>query len=138
MAQKIKGVTSRFVALSVVFFIIALTIAPPMQRYFSQRAQISAVEAQIGASKERLKNAEAELARWRDPAYVKSQARNRLHFVLPGERQYIVVGAKSQSQNEADEQNSVADQLPDHAPWYERLISSIQTVATSGAVIETK
>jgi len=138
MAQRIKGVTSRFVALSVVFFIIALTIAPPMQRYFSQRAQISAVEAQIGASKERLQNAEAELARWRDPAYVKSQARNRLHFVLPGERQYIVVGAKSQSQNEADEQNSVADQLPDHAPWYERLISSIQTVATSGAVIETK
>jgi cell division protein FtsB len=138
MTQKIKGVTSRFVALSVVFFIIALTIAPPMQRYFSQRAQISAVEAQIGASKERLQNAEAELARWRDPAYVKSQARNRLHFVLPGERQYIVVGAKSQSQNEADEQNSVADQLPDHAPWYERLISSIQTVATSGAVIETK
>jgi cell division protein FtsB len=138
MAQKIKGVTSRFVALSVVFFIIALTIAPPMQRYFSQRAQISAVEAQIGASKDRLQNAEAELARWRDPAYVKSQARNRLHFVLPGERQYIVVGAKSQSQNEADEQNSVADQLPDHAPWYERLISSIQTVATSGAVIETK
>ncbi len=138
MAQRIKGVTSRFVALSVVFFIIALTIAPPMQRYFSQRAQISAVEAQIGASKERLQNAEVELARWRDPAYVKSQARNRLHFVLPGERQYIVVGAKSQSQNEADEQNSVADQLPDHAPWYERLISSIQTVATSGAVIETK
>ena len=138
MAQKIKGVTSRFVALSVVFFIIALTIAPPMQRYFSQRAQISAVEAQIGASKDRLQNAEAELARWRAPAYVKSQARNRLHFVLPGERQYIVVGAKSQSQNEADEQNSVADQLPDHAPWYERLISSLQTVATSGAVIETK
>lgn len=53
-----------------------------MQRYFSQRAQISAVEAQIDASKERLQNAEAELARWRDPAYVKSQARDRLHFVL--------------------------------------------------------
>jgi len=138
MANRIKGVTGRFIALSVVFFLIAITIAPPMQRYFSQRAQISAVEAQIGASKERLENAEAELARWRDPAYVKSQARNRLHFVLPGERQYIVVGAKSQAQSESVEQNSVADQLPDHAPWYERLISSIQTVATSGAVIETK
>ena len=138
MANRIKGVTGRFVALSVVFFLIALTVAPPMQRYFSQRAQISAVEAQIGASKDRLLKAEAELARWRDPAYVKSQARNRLHFVLPGERQYIVVGAKSQSEFESGEQNAVADQLPDHAPWYERLISSIQTVATSGAVIETK
>ena len=138
MANRIKGVTGRFVALSVVFFLIALTVAPPMQRYFSQRAQISSVEAQIGASKDRLLKAEAELARWRDPAYVKSQARDRLHFVLPGERQYIVVGAKSQSEFESGEQNAVADQLPDHAPWYERLISSIQTVATSGAVIETK
>ena len=138
MANRIKGVTGRFVALSVVFFLIALTVAPPMQRYFSQRAQISAVEAQIGASKDRLLKAEAELARWRDPAYVKSQARDRLHFVLPGERQYIVVGAKSQSEFESGEQNAVADQLPDHAPRYERLISSIQTVATSGAVIETK
>ncbi len=137
MANSIRGVTGRFVALSVVFFLIALTVAPPMQRYFSQRAQISAVEAQIDASKERLQNAEAELARWRDPAYVKSQARDRLHFVLPGERQYIVVGAKTE-QTAVEEQNSVADQLPDYATWYERLISSIQTVATSGAVIETK
>ena len=137
MANSIKGVTGRFVALSVVFFLIALTVAPPMQRYFSQRAQISAVEAQIDASKERLQNAEAELARWRDPAYVKSQARDRLHFVLPGERQYIVVGAKTE-QTAVEEQNSVADQLPDYATWYERLISSIQTVASSGAVIETK
>ena len=137
MANSIKGVTGRFVALSVVFFLIALTVAPPMQRYFSQIAQISAVEAQIDASKERLQNAEAELARWRDPAYVKSQARDRLHFVLPGERQYIVVWAKTE-QTAVEEQNSVADQLPDYATWYERLISSIQTVATSGAVIETK
>lgn len=137
MANSIRGVTGRFVALSVVFFLIALTVAPPMQRYFSQRAQINAVEAQIDASKERLQNAEAELARWRDPAYVKSQARDRLHFVLPGERQYIVVGAKTE-QTAVEEQNSVADQLPDYATWYERLISSIQTVATSGAVIETK
>ena len=137
MANSIKGVTGRFVALSVVFFLIALTVAPPMQRYFSQRAQISAVEAQIDASKERLQNAEAELARWRDPAYVKSQARDRLHFVLPGERQYIVVGAKTE-QTAVEEQNSVADQLPDYATWYERLISSIQTLATSGALIETK
>ena len=98
MANRIKGVTGRFVALSVVFFLIALTVAPPLQRYFSQRAQISAVEAQIDASKERLQNAEAELARWRDPAYIKSQARDRLHFVLPGERQYIVVGAKTEEQ----------------------------------------
>ena len=70
MAVK-RGVTARFVAISVVIFIIALTIAPPAQRYFTQRAQINAVEAEIEMRQQRLDQAEIELQKWRDPNYVK-------------------------------------------------------------------
>ena len=31
-------------------------------------------------------------ARWQDPAYVEAQARERLHYVLPGETRYVVLG----------------------------------------------
>ena len=31
--------------------------------------------------------------RWEDPVYVRSQARDRLFYVLPGEISYLVVGA---------------------------------------------
>ena len=128
MAVK-RGVTARFVAISVVIFIIALTIAPPAQRYFTQRAQINAVEAEIALRKQRLEQAEIELQKWRDPNYVKSQARERLHFVLPGERQYIVVGVETQESSAEKKRTPIATKQFGSAPWYTKLISSIQQVA---------
>jgi cell division protein FtsB len=132
-----RGVTARFIAISVVIFIIALTIAPPAQRYFTQRAQINAVEAEIQVRQERLEQAQIELQKWRDPNYVKSQARERLHFVLPGERQYIVVGVETQESTAAKKKTAVATKQFGSAPWYTKLISSIQQVAAkSGAPSE--
>ena len=133
-----RGVTARFVAISVVIFIIALTIAPPAQRYFTQRAQINAVEAEIQVRQERLEQAQIELQKWRDPNYLKSQARERLHFVLPGERQYIVVGIETkESAAEKKKKTTVATKQFGSAPWYTKLISSIQQVAAkSGAPSE--
>jgi cell division protein FtsB len=124
-----RGVTARFVAISVVIFIIALTIAPPAQRYFTQRAQINAVEAEISVRQQRLDQAEIELQKWRDPNYVKSQARERLHFVLPGERQYIVVGVETQESSAEKKRTPIATKQFGSAPWYTKLISSIQQVA---------
>ncbi len=137
MAVK-RGVTARFIAISVVIFIIALTLAPPAQRYFTQRAQINAVESEIAARKARLEQAEIELQKWRDPNYVKSQARERLHFVLPGERQYIVVGIETAESAAQKGKTTVATNQFGSAPWYTKLISSIQQVAagtSSGAGI---
>lgn len=132
-----RGVTARFVAISVVIFIIALTIAPPAQRYFTQRAQINAVEAEIQVRQERLEQAQIELQKWRDPNYLKSQARERLHFVLPGERQYIVVGIETQESAAEKKKTVVATKQFGSAPWYTKLISSIQQVAAkSGAPSE--
>lgn len=128
MAVK-RGVTARFVAISVVIFIIALTIAPPAQRYFTQRAQINAVEAEISVRQQRLDQAEIELQKWRDPNYVKSQARERLHFVLPGERQYIVVGVETEESSAEKKRTPIATKQFGSAPWYTKLISSIQQVA---------
>lgn len=136
MAVK-RGVTARFIAISVVIFIIAVTIAPPAQRYFTQRAQINAIEAEIDSRKSHLTEAEIELQKWRDPNYVKSQARERLHFVLPGERQYIVLGVETEASAVQKKKTPVATKQFGSAPWYTKLISSIQQVAAgTGAVQE--
>lgn len=133
MAVK-RGVTARFIAISVVIFIIAVTIAPPAQRYFTQRAQINSVEAEISNRKARLAEAEIELQKWRDPNYVKSQARERLHFVLPGERQYIVLGVETEASSVQKQKTPVATEQFGSAPWYTKLISSIQQVAAGTGV----
>ena len=118
-----RRTSNRVLALSAIFFILALTIAPPVKHYFTQRAQISALKAQLSADNTALQNAREELLLWRDPEYVKSQARERLHFVLPGERQYIVTdGENNQQQNGT---TKIASSLADGQPWYARLIASI-------------
>ena len=118
-----RRTSNRVLALSAIFFILALTIAPPVKHYFTQRAQISALKAELSADNTALQKAREELLLWQDPEYIKSQARERLHFVLPGERQYIVTdGQTSTSQNGS---TKIASSLADGQPWYARLIASI-------------
>ena len=64
-----------------------------------------------------------ELILWNDPEYVAGQARARLHFVFPGERQYIVLN--EDSGDVTPDATKVSEQFPVGIPWYSRLISSI-------------
>ena len=114
---------ARPLALIAIIFVFTLTLAPPIKNYFTQRAQINSLKSQVATDQTALDAARAELNLWRDPNYIKSQARERLHFVMPGERQYIVTGTdidKSQPQT-----TNVVSQLPEGAPWYTRLIASV-------------
>jgi cell division protein FtsB len=106
-----------------IIFVFTLTLAPPIKNYFTQRAQISALKSQVATDRTALEAARAELELWKDPNYVKSQARERLHFVMPGERQYIVTGTKEDSTQ--SDSTKVVSLLPEGAPWYTRLIASV-------------
>ena len=118
-----RRTSNRVLALSAIFFILALTIAPPVKHYFTQRAQISALKSQLSADNSALQKAREELLLWQDPDYIKSQARERLHFVLPGERQYIVTDDSTTDSNNTS--TKIASALTDGQPWYARLIASI-------------
>jgi cell division protein FtsB len=118
-----RRTSNRFLALSAILFILALAIAPPVKNYFTQRAQISALKSQLSADNVALQKAREELLLWQDPDFVKTQARERLHFVLPGERQYIVTETNSDGTQKST--TKIATSLVDGQPWYSRLIASI-------------
>ncbi|MBM3742977.1 MAG: septum formation initiator family protein [Actinobacteria bacterium] len=121
-----RGISTRLLILFIVLFAMAVTLAPPTQHYFAQRAQISTLESSIESNKKKLQEARAELERWKDPNYVRSQARSRLHFVLPGERQYIILGVESDESS--DDSAAINQNFPLGVPWYSRIISSITSV----------
>lgn len=123
-----RGISTRLLVLFIVLFSIAVTLAPPTQHYFAQRAQISALEASVASNRARLLEARAELERWKDPEYVRSQARTRLHFVLPGERQFIILGAKNETVDSSEAAAPINEDFPLGVPWYSRIISSITSV----------
>ena len=123
-----RGISTRLLVLFIVLFAVAVTLAPPTQHYFAQRAQISALESSVDSNRKKLEEARAELERWRDPEYVRSQARNRLHFVLPGERQYIILGVGTQAGDVSEGAAPINEDFPLGIPWYSRIISSITSV----------
>lgn len=122
------GLTSRSLALGTVVVMLVTFLAPPMQRYFVQRAQINALKADIEATELRITDAEKQLMRWQDPNYVKSQARGRLHYVWPGETQWIVVDKDGQ-QIQTKVELPVVDIASSSGSWYGRIFSSIELAA---------
>jgi cell division protein FtsB len=126
MAKK-SNTSARWLAVVTVAFIFAITLAPPLQHYFAQRAQINSLRAQVNDSNNALEKAREELAKWNDPEYVATQARQRLHFVFPGERQYIVLGAPKSEEEANGPVAPISTLIPNGLPWYGRLIASITT-----------
>ena len=120
---KRQGLSNRALILGVILFILAVTLAPPLQHYFNQKAQINSLKAQLQDNQSMLDAAAKELILWNDPEYVAGQARARLHFVFPGERQYIVLN--EDSGDVTPDATKVSEQFPVGIPWYSRLISSI-------------
>ncbi len=112
---------------ALVLFLLTWMVAPPAQRYFAQRAQINAVKAEVAANNQALADAARQLELWKNPDYIKTQARERLHFVLPGERQYIVTDPTEAAPAPT---TAVAKDLPGGVPWYNRLIASITQVGS--------
>ncbi|CAB4540113.1 unannotated protein [freshwater metagenome] len=125
-----RGISGRAFAFVTVLALMAITLAPPVQHYFAQRAQINALRTQLNDSESALESARRDLALWNDPTYIAAQARTRLHFVFPGEIQYEVTGIEETSETQGGPAAPIADQIPLGLPWYGRLISSITSTNT--------
>jgi cell division protein FtsB len=128
---KKSSTSARWLVVVTVAFILAITLAPPLQDYFAQRAQINSLRAQVNDSNNALEKAREELPKWNDPEYVATQARQRLHFVFPGERQYIVLDAPKSEEEANGPVAPISTLIPNGLPWYGRLIASITTTNTN-------
>jgi cell division protein FtsB len=84
------------VSVSVILVIIlgAYLISPDVQSYLNQRREIVEMEQSIQNAKDAVVDMQAERDRWQDPVYIRSQARDRLYYVLPGEVSYLVMDSE--------------------------------------------
>lgn len=68
----------------------AFVLVPTIGTYVDQRQQIAALQAAVQVSREDVADLESQRDRWTDPAYITTQARERLYYVRPGEVVYLV------------------------------------------------
>lgn len=89
-----SSLTTRAVALVAVLLILTISYASSLRVYFAQTSDIAATRAEIAERQQRIAELQGGLARWDDPEYVRTQARARLGWVVPGEMGYRVVDAE--------------------------------------------
>lgn len=103
---------------------LLLTYAYPLRVYLAQQAEISALQQHLAKQRAENEALTEQRAKWDDKAYIMSQARRRLQYVLPGETPYVVIDNSAQQGTPGavrPEQTKPAEN-----PWYGKLWSSIE------------
>ncbi len=107
----------------------AWVLVPTLGTFIDQRQKIAALEASVQVSEDQIAELEQERERWDDPAYITTQARERLYYVKPGEVVFLI-------DNDLDatdlprEQEPVSDTLEEKpADWMPQLL---RTLVSSG------
>lgn len=141
---------STWVSVIVVVVIGSFLISPDVEAFLNQRRQIAEMEESIRLAQEQVEQMQAERDRWQDPVYIRSQARDRLYYVLPGEVSYLVmdssgmdfsdtsgtVGAILADRRSADEISTEIAAANDN--WVDSLLESFLRAAIDQPVEEEK
>lgn len=109
----------------------AWVLVPTLGTFIDQRQKIAALEASVQVSKGEIDDLIAERERWSDPAYITTQARERLYYVKPGEIVYLIDNDLDPSQLPR-EQDPVSDTLEEKpADWMPQLLRTIVSAGLS-------
>ena len=119
--------TGRAAVLVLVLAVLTVSYASSMKAYLQQRQHLTELKQQIAGSEADIDTLEREKSRWRDPAYVQSQARARFGYVMPGETSYVVLGADGkplESETALLPKKDVIVKQP--TAWYDTVWQSVQ------------
>ena len=124
---------SGFSILMLALLILAvIVLAPNLRIFIEQRQQIAALEQRVDETEQSVAELTEDVARWEDPAYIESQARERLFYVYPGDISYLVVG-DADTTTTANGQ-PISDQIQTtQVDWVRSLLSSVYTAGLTVA-----
>jgi cell division protein FtsB len=120
------GLTTRSAILGLVFCALVVSAALPLREYLSQRGQIAEAQHKQALQRERVKQLEQQLRQLQDPAYVKAEARSRLHFVLPGETPYVLLTPSAAPLPSGTGVLAGTTATGPESPWYSQLWASVR------------
>lgn len=112
--------TGRAAILAVVACAIALSLAYPVREYIAQRREIAQLRVQQRQEQQQVEELAAQKQRLGDEAYIRREARRRLHMCDPGAKCYVVLGG-----DEGDDQAARHKAAPPAPPWYVTLWQSV-------------
>jgi cell division protein FtsB len=116
--------TGRAVLLGALILLLSLTLAQPVRQYLAGQAELTRLAAEGDALRQRATDLTAQLEQQKDRAWRSREARERLTYVLPGDRLVVVVDGETRG-----DEPGVLSPLPGSTPqppWYEGLLQSVE------------
>lgn len=120
-SSRLDAPAVRATILLVVLAAVVLSLAVPLRQFIRQADENRALADGIAAQQLRVAELERRAELWQDPAFAAGQARERLHFVYPGEVGYIVLGEGERPLTGPD-----IRQQDNGDGWYSRLWESVR------------
>ncbi len=122
---------SGFVVTFLVLIVAGVVILSPTLRVLAEQQQeIASLEAAFAESEQQVVALEEQRERWKDPAFVETQARERLLFVYPGDITYLVIddGEGIEDGGGIEISTGIVESSTD---WRESLLASYLVAATT-------
>lgn len=135
MQQRVPRLfTIRALVLLVVITMAFIMVFPTLRSYLDQQVRLQALRADVAATEQMNTELQAELDRWSDPAYVEAQARERLAFVMPGERALRVADPETVPEvaSTAGAGGGGLSTSGPELPWYTQIWDSVQVAGQAG------
>jgi cell division protein FtsB len=102
-----------------------LVLVPTVGTYLDQQSRIRALEHAVQLTQDEIDDLQAQSERWDDPAYITTQARERLYYVRPGEVVYLIDNDLSAAE-QPQEQAPVSDEVEQtRTDWMAQLVRSV-------------
>jgi cell division protein FtsB len=124
---------SGFVVTVLVLIVAGVVILSPTLRVLAEQQQeIAALEDALLESQQEVLALEEQRERWKDPAFVETQARERLLFVYPGDITYLVIddGTLRDDASELEISTGIVEANTD---WRDALLASYLVAATTSS-----
>ncbi|WDG17048.1 FtsB family cell division protein [Microbacterium sp. Clip185] len=112
-----------------------LVLVPTVGTYLDQQQRIAALKNSVQLTESQIADLQAQSERWDDPAYITTQARERLYYMNPGEIAYIVDNDLTEAQ-QPREQDAVSDQVQQtRTDWMAQLVGSVVTAGAAKTAV---
>jgi cell division protein FtsB len=121
-------------ALTILLLVVAslIVLAPSLKTFVEQQQQIAALEESNRLAQQQVDGLVGEIDRWSDPAYIESQARDRLYYVYPGDVTFLVIG--DDATGSGDGALPISDEIQTtRIDWVRALLSTVYEAGLTDA-----
>ncbi len=106
--------------------VLGVSYASSMRAWLQQRSDINTLSAQIATRQASVGTLEQDKLRWHDPAYIRTQARLRFGWLMPGETGFRVIDDSGQILQSGSSLSDPAASRPKaSAEWWEQAWDSV-------------